>query len=506
MIGYQFLLEILALNNVGVETVVRYCCAPGYTGGGVAWIPGIVDPGLYQVSLFSANRTQGASSYSYGEIIISNQKNAADPTGPADYLTAYKFNGRPVTMYIGLADAEFPAGFTKAYTAIIESINYDTETVSLTLRGRQAELDSIFDGGVFSGDNILPAGLEGVATDLKDHPKPVVIGRVNNITPVLCNTAKLIYAVSPSTGISIAQFGSNIHVYDNGVELYCSGRAVDIEIDVPPAGQFTASDNGYIRLGSTPTGVVTCDVAQDHYALTSTPTALAKYLLTQSGHAQMIAYNSFYDLHDRNERGLFFTTGKISALLDQLVSPGGYYYFDRDGYVIFGTLADPATLSPVFTANGATNIVSFQRRAASDTAGGVAPSKITMKYGRNYTVQANPPQATVERIAWLASEWRSLSALNPAPQPSSAETVIETCMNSVPTAQLDLLADLYLVDREIIEVEIIEDEFLAASALYPGACVSLDLAGRFGYAGKHMILVGTLTNYVEERVTLTLWG
>ena len=37
-------------------------------------------------------------------------------------------------------------------------------------------------------------------------------------------------------------------------------------------------------------------------------------------------------------------------------------------------------------------------------------------------------------------------------------------------------------------------------------CVTLNMHGRFGQSARKTIIVGILTNYVTETVTLTLWS
>jgi hypothetical protein len=134
----------------------------------------------------------------------------------------------------------------------------DRRQVRIRLAGRDAVFDQPLLRGRYLGNNALPAGLEG-GVELAGHPKPMVFGGVYNVEPVCVNTARYIYHVGDSIASATAT-----NVWDAGVAL--TGGAVytsqaDMETNAPAAGQFRAWPAGrYFRLGSAPTGVVTCNV------------------------------------------------------------------------------------------------------------------------------------------------------------------------------------------------------------------------------------------------------
>lgn len=506
MIKYQFLLEINAVDNNGQDVTIRKSCGQSYTGGGHTWTPGIVDPGLFQVNLFSGSRTSGSSSHSYGEIIINSMKGVYASTGPADDLTTYTYAGRLVKMYVGL-DSEPFENFKLVYTATIESINFDWENINFTLRDFQSLLTKPFTAsGKFLGNNVLPEGYEGVSSDLKDQNKPHVLGRVYNIAPTLCNTSKLIYAVSPLHGISNEEFFSNLKVYDSGIELYNAGVKNDLMTEEPPPGHYYTM-GGYFRLGANPVGLVTCDCAEKGFATTSTPVNLVNRILELSGYSYMKGTSV---LSDTGERGVYSDGDEtnISDIIDAVLAPHNYWYFDNTGKIVMDSLKDPSTWSPVFTATSDVNIESFTRTKQADTASGVPASKVTLRYAKNYNVQKDTAGAVpAERKAWLAEEYRNSSLDSTQPlHPFSEELIIDTLMTYEDSEVLALLAELYTVPREIIEIVLLPVCFLEAIDLQPGNCVALDLNGRFGYTNKNMIIVGITSNYVDEQVTLTLWG
>lgn len=506
-----------ALYHFNGTSTLRFCCQPSYSGGNVNWTPAIIDPGLYQVNLFSGGRLTGASSYSYGEVVLNNLKNVDTLAGPLDYLKNYNFYGRSVRLYTGLESASFPAGFTQQYSAAIEGMSIGVDTISFTLRGRQAELDIPInkETNKFLGSSVLPDGLEG-QTALKDKIKPILIGRALNFTPVLCNSSKLIYAVSPLTGLSIDQFGSDIHVYDNGVELAFGGNFGNLETNAPSPGFFNASDVGYIRLGANPVGTVTCTAVTKDLGLRSHPAKLIDLILNKAGKTSMTDGSSYTNFTDKGERGIYLTSEtNISTLIDQLVAPFGFWYFSKTGFLRLGVLEAPENIPDnrvSFYLNSQTNIVSFSTKKTQDTKGGVPAKRVKIKYSKNYTIQelqTNTDPDWKFRVNKDNEYLESLTPISPIVHPFSEELEMVTACSSIQPNTPTLLSVLFQTNRELIEVEIIASDFLTACNLLPGQCVHVDLHGRFGMVSvnpKHMLITGILLNFVDESVKLILWG
>tara|TARA_R110000744_G_scaffold154666_1_gene269738 strand:- start:1130 stop:3571 length:2442 start_codon:yes stop_codon:yes gene_type:complete len=159
-------------------------------------------------STFSPGRTGGRATSAVGELVLINND------GGLDALNGYAFDARNIKVYRGEDTAAFPGGFTLMLTATASGPAVVTRTeVRIPLRDRQTELDVPLQTTVYAGNNSLPAGLEGVAGDLKDKPKPLCYGVVRNISPPLVNTSKLIYQVSDGAIDSVEA------VRDSGVIL-----------------------------------------------------------------------------------------------------------------------------------------------------------------------------------------------------------------------------------------------------------------------------------------------
>ena len=131
----------------------------------------------------------------------------------------------------------------------------------------------------YAGSNVLPDGLEGTSTDLKGKVKPRTFGAVFNVPPPLANTAKLTYEVGPCQSIS--------SVYDRGLALTPGAdfaTSALLQAASPAVSTYiTCLAEGYFRLGSTPAGQITADVAQGATAANQTVGQIIKQLALNAG-------------------------------------------------------------------------------------------------------------------------------------------------------------------------------------------------------------------------------
>ncbi|MDD2367332.1 MAG: hypothetical protein PHN84_14330, partial [Desulfuromonadaceae bacterium] len=249
----HYLLEITGarisdgvLNTFYYTSAQRYISSPDDTPPDTTYLPRVLQPGNIKLAMFQDGKTGGASSIGYGDISLANKD------GGLDSLIEYSFNGRSIVVKEVTA-----AGQSIIFTGTMEQPLFTMDTVSLMIRDRQIVLEQPLLTVLYAGDNILPDGVEGVE-DIKGRQKPRVYGSVANITPVLVNTAKLTYQVSDKAVYSIA-------VFDNGVPITADGDCSDVaalQVETVSAGTFkTCLAAGLFRLGSSPVGQVTCNVA-----------------------------------------------------------------------------------------------------------------------------------------------------------------------------------------------------------------------------------------------------
>ena len=171
------------------------------------FVPRLIQPTEIDRTIFSAGKTMGKSRTGHGELVLDNHD------GGLDYLLDYAFDGRDLVVYYGDDTAAFPAAWDVVGTGTMTQPELKLGTLTLKVRDRQELLNVPIQTTKYAGDNALPAGLEGVAGDLKGKPKPLCYGVVKNVAPPCVNTSKLIYQVNDGAVDTVDA------VYDSGIKL-----------------------------------------------------------------------------------------------------------------------------------------------------------------------------------------------------------------------------------------------------------------------------------------------
>jgi hypothetical protein len=169
------------------------------------------DPRIKQASglkrdLFDSRTTQGRSRTGFGDLLLLNDD------GELDGLIDHGFDGRQIIVRQGERGAAYPSEFITVLIGTMEQAEFSSDLVRVKIRDRQFETEVPLQPTKYDGDNVLPAGLEGVE-DLKGKPKPVCYGKVVNVPAVCVNTSKLIYQIADAEVSAIDM------VYDRGIPL-----------------------------------------------------------------------------------------------------------------------------------------------------------------------------------------------------------------------------------------------------------------------------------------------
>lgn len=212
-----FLLELTGWNplksgGAGIETLYysthEYISGPLDTPPNQYYEPRISDPGVFSQSIYSIGTTGGSSSGGFGAITLVNVDSALDP------LIDWGFDGRACVTYMG------PKGYPKTAFSIvtsgtIEQPVHNWNNITLRYKDGSLELDKPIALSYYGGTNVLPAGVDGTI-DLKGKEKPRLFGCKYNFEPVCVNTSKLIYQISDTTDLNLANI---LAVRDLGVPL-----------------------------------------------------------------------------------------------------------------------------------------------------------------------------------------------------------------------------------------------------------------------------------------------
>ena len=548
---WAYALEILVHTGAGVITLY-ISTSPALvtkaddTPPSTIFSTGLIQPGNYQVSCFSDGKTFGKASMGFGEIILDNS------LGEYDYILDYAFDGRPAILRRIDADlcqtAAYPSAWTIVFTGTLTQPapaiqGYNQGTITIPWRDRMIELQKPLPLATFLGDNALPDGLEGTADDLANTPKPLVIGQVYEIAPVCCNTARLIYAVSPpAVGMTPGLTGqdsitdwdaimdfdglydiwgmrrcgiANVTVYDSGVEIAQGPQYSDMTEmmgSAPAAGYCRVLQaHGYVRFGSTPSGQVTVsctDFSGQRNSIGSLiRSVLRDYMLWDNIGVNGIDLVNLDTVCTQSMGAIVQDSGEtIDQLLDYFCqSLGICYYFDCKGIFRAFQIKDPSLLTADAVLNDL-HIISI----TSQNYGNIPVKTIRIKQQKCWTVQTSGVAGSVSaaRRGWIGNQWRVNSA-------SSADVATKHLLSQILEFESAFSVDaqseaerrlaIYSVRRLYLDV-VLDVDTVDITTLQLGMVCNLPLGGRFGYPDKNMLLIGIATDIANKKTTITLWG
>jgi len=500
-------LTVFNMSTSAVETL-RFSSGDGYIDNatGNYYAPRIEQPALMRREIFADGQIGGAASASLGELTLVNND------GELDYLTGYAVNGRQLIVKVGDESAAY-ASFATVLKGLMQQAAMEWERVSIRLRDRYAEFNKPIQTLAYAGSNSLPNGLEGVS-DLKDAPKPLFYGRVNNIAPTLINSSRLLYQLTTGTLAEV------VNVFDAGAYL---GREADytdqadMEANAPSAGYFRVwKAGGIFRLGSSPAGSITATAWEYNTIEGSTAAQIAYRLATGPGGIApsdtVAADYTLLDGQNAGSIGLWVTDGlTIAEALDRITaSVGAWWGFDQLGRFRVARFDAPSgTAVATLTSD---EIISIDTEAATINGEAVPAWKITLNHDINYTVQAGNVAGVVaaDRRAWLekpnrqtVAEDASVKTAHPLAQEIVYDTLLAGAGYAGPEAarRLGLLKTSRLIYNATVRIDA---DLLAAIDLGSVVSVVLDRFGLLG--GKLLRVIDIEGDYQRNQINMRLWG
>lgn len=509
------LADVVAHNGTTTTTLrfstLSYVTGPSDSPANTFYDGRIVQPGNMQRSVFSRLTTFGESDVGYGEIVLVNSD------GALDSLLTYGFAGFAITIKRGVMtpSAASPT-WTTVLVGVMDSVDFSWSEVSIKIRDRQQELANPIQSSRYGGTNALPAGLDGVAEDIKGKPKPILFGNVRNISPPCVNTTRRIFQISDGVIQSIDG------VYDRGIAL-TAGSAyasqTDMETTAPSAGQYRAWLNAagsYIRLGSALTGRLTVDATQGAATANRTPAQLMSQALQKAGISSgdiTAADITALDTAAAYEVGYWVGTRDTQTrqVLDDLAnSIGGFWGVDRLGKFRMGQIVSPVSGSSIGTIT-AVDILSIDRVRSGDDGAGVPSWQVTIEYAKVWEVQGDLGSTVSDTYRTERSvEYRSVVQNDSSIKtqwPKSVELRFQTLLTTAANASTEATRrrDLYKVRRDTLVAKTRLSDSLAA-AIDLGTTVVVQLP-RFGMtSGKPFLVTGIRTDMRNNIFDLTLWG
>lgn len=492
---------------------IGFITKPSESPANTTYEPRIISAGNFEQHIYKSSTTSGRSEVGFGAIVLNN----AD--GALDTLIDYGFDGRQLIIWRGEAGAAYPAGFTKIFTGTIEQPEFSLNTVTLRIRDRLAEVaDKPLQAIKYSGTNALPAGVEGVADDLKGSPKPLLKGVAFNFSPPLVNTSRLIYQISSN------QISSIQNVYDNGAAITTgTSRAslAALEATAPTAGQYdyyvgSASDGAYIRLGSSPAGTVTVNATEGANASNRTVAQIISAVLQSSGGIAAGDIDSAtitaLDAANNSEVGFWQGTEETTAgeIIDMLcASIGAFWTINANGKFVVGRLELPSgTPVAVFQSY---HLLAVSLLASNDAGRGIPVYRVNLAYQRNYTQQSESDVAgsvSLERRNFLKETMRLVNSTDNSVKTKhllAKELNTEGLLISAAAAATEAarLQALYGVRRDLLQISL-QSSDIAVIELNDVVCIKIP---RLGWSsGKDFRVIGRIQNFELDITELVLWG
>lgn len=497
-----FLAEIEAFDPVTASTLTYYFASgQGYDNAGTFYKPRIENPATFSRSM--GGGVGGKTSTSLGELTLVNIDRELAAMAD-DY-----YDGRTLTLKIGDPSAAYNT-FTTVLKATIETVAVERERISIRLRDKAIALDKPFNTAKFGGTNSLPAGIDGTADDIKDQPKPRILGRIALMQPVLVNTSKLIYMVNAGAVDGI------LNVFDAGAYLSRGSdytNQADMEANEPAQGTWRACPSiGCFRLGSVAYGQISVSVVEEWDYLSNTAAGLIQRILTEKGYtsSDWVAAD-FTALNAKNAGSLgVIVDGEetTASLIDRICqSVGAWWGFDSLNRFRIARFEAP-TGSPVATLTD-NEVLEIERQPE----GQLPLWQTILKADINAVVQDKKSLAGVvpeERAAWFAQESRDQKAENAdvKTQRLLAETeTYDSVLNGISIAQAESARRLALFSqrRDVVNVTLANpaDRY---STLDLGAVVLVQ-SDKLSYGtGRLMVVTSVMADFQSGTLDLTLWG
>lgn len=255
-------------------------------------------------------------------------------SGELAALKGYAWDGRDFSL-VELADGVTdPASGTVVATGQCSGLaQTGAAELVLAFHDRSLAFRRTMQSAFYAGSG----GTEGGAL-LEGKPKPLTFGRVDNVPAVMCDTT------NRWLDLHAGEIEEVVAVRDDGVALTASGS------NPPAAGSYYVDlANGRIRLGTDPTGLITADVkgAAPSGTWADDLAAIVEHLVMTFGglgtaELDAAAFTALATARpDVVGVHISTTEADLAAVLDRLMSPLGYWGFDRDGLFTVGVIAAP---------------------------------------------------------------------------------------------------------------------------------------------------------------------
>jgi hypothetical protein len=457
------------------------------------WDGRLIDPGSISLSLALTPTGDAAIQVTIGSVVMDNSDGAFDTA-----LDIHSVVSQSLAIRGGRAGS-WLENFVTIFHARVTGIGMTETELTIELQDPVLYAQNIYPTSIYTG----LGGASGDA-ELEGVVKPVVIGRVWNMSPILINATQLIFqvhdgAISAVTG-----------VFDGGVPLNFSANyasyAALATASVSPGLYATCIAAGLIKVGGTPAFALTAHI-DGAGAAGITCRSIATWLVGQL-ESQLnlnVDYASFSALPLWTAGWVWNETFTFSDAISRFVGDAGYHWgADADGTVRALQLSPPNP-DAVVRIYRTEDIMRLERAPLPHGYEGLHHRR-RVRFGRNWTPQDDSSlAATAVQRAGRQREWRTViktvsTISRNTIDPSEVETSLNNLVHS--TLLADHLLLLHGASRKMFSLETrvfgnIPKIGSTVQVIYP----------RFGLAGGQLFRVVAVDMRLRESViNMLLWG
>lgn len=486
--SYIVILKPYDFDTAGEITIYLsdrgYVSGPSESPANTYFDPRVMEALNFQRSMFGEGRLGGRSTPSFGQIVLAN----AD--GGLDDFAGYAWDNREVEVKVGEKGGDLSEHFT-IFSGQSKSVEFDDLEVRVILRDGQDRFARTFPPSSYAGTG----GTEG-SSIMQGLPKPICLGEVYNVEPVLVDEASDIYQVHDG------QIEAIDTVYENGKSI--TGFTADLS-----NGRFTLTGGGGAGSGGSQ-GIITADVrgAKPSGSYKQTAGDLIRFVATQyAGFSDPadIDTDSFTALNTANNAtvGVYVKErADILTVLDEIAnSVGAFYGFDRSGKLNVGRVELATGTADL--ALDSTNIIEIERQPTS-----IPKSDVVLKYKRNYrpfdedtlAASADDRDFAVRDSAQVEDSDASVAAI----YPNAAVLEVDSRLvdSTAASAEASRLLALYGTQRDVYRVRVKTQPFtLKLNDIVEITFSRYDLG-----PGKKFRVISLSEDAAINEVELELWG
>jgi hypothetical protein len=368
----------------------------------------LMQPVTFTRSLLGSN-TIGSFTSANGELDLMNTD------GGYDFLIQrFAIDGRDITVKIGREGDSYDSFYT-IFSGTASDWTVQEDIVKILLADNSYKLQVTAQPNLYGGTG----GTDGT-TDLLGKRKPRAFGTVLNVSPPLVIPSSLLYQMHDG-------FASHVSaVYDRGVALTQGVNygtvALLLAASTLPGTFDTCLLFGYLKLGSTPTGTVTCDVAGDSLGgvFAGTASQIVRRIVSTTsaiGDPSGMYLPAFDAVQAAQPAQIGYWIGPddTSTVADVIANImggiGGWAGFRRSGKLEVGIFQSPVGVTPNAFFDK-TDVIQIQRQALP-TSLSPPPYRFRVAYQHNWTTQTDlAGSVPAARTSFLAQSDRYSESSN----------------------------------------------------------------------------------------------